>query len=268
MDSTTSGTPPPEADEMPLYTRKRLATLLIALGSPLLACDEGLPDEPAYTSHDQPQAGLHEAEDETFDDPPFDSDAVDEEPGSDRVGSTCDQHASCFSWCGARYRDGRCLSAAKAELTAAALGPVLCDPTIVEVDGTQVRGVGDETRRAARCFLQVLRHGHEGVAELYWHDLEQGRMGHLIVQGLGPQMARLEMRLDGVEPDCGSSIAMSSPRAHLRDALDPLFGSCLDAGADLDLERCILGPARGFFEDHDIVFDVAFPWLSGACFPG
>jgi hypothetical protein len=262
---------------MPLHTRKRLATLLIALGTPLLACDEGMSDDPAHTSHDQPQAGLQDDDDddeETFDDtgdaPPVDSDAVDEEPGSDLVESTCDQHASCFSWCGARYRDGRCHSAAKAELAAAAFGPVLCDPTIVEVDGTQVHGVGDEMRRAARCFLQVLRYGHEGVAELYWHDLEQGRMGHLIVQGLGPQIARLEMRIDGVEPDCGSSIAMSSPRAHIRDALDPLFTSCLDAGADLeyDFERCILGPARGFFEDHDIVFDVAFPWLSGACFPG
>jgi hypothetical protein len=113
--------------------------------------------------------------------------------------------------------------------------------------------------------LQVLRYGHAGVAALRWREPSTGRAGHLVVTGRGDRYVGLAMRLRGVEPDCGTALALTAPRAHVRAERDLLFDGCLDSGNDVDLARCILGPAADFYADYDWAFDVAFPWLTGTC---
>lgn len=177
--------------------------------------------------------------------------------------SSCREHAACFSWCGARYRDGRCESAEDALLE---LDATLCEPLQLELVQGRVRLGAQMTNDDARCFLQVLRCGHAGVAELRWNDRSNDRAGRLFVIGDGDHYVGLDMKLDGVEPECGTAVALTAPRAHVRAERDLLFDECLDSGEDVDLEACVLGPAAiAFYSDYDWAFDVAFPWLTGSC---
>jgi hypothetical protein len=178
----------------------------------------------------------------------------------------CESEAACFSWCGAKFRDGSCDEAGARDLDAGDFGAVLCEPLVVEIDGDRARLADGVTDDVARCFLQVLRYGHRGVAELYWSDVDSHRWGHLVVAGIEGQYARLEMRIEGTEPACGDALALSAAAAHVRAEREPLFDACLDTNEDVDLESCVLGPAAtAFFQGHDWAFDVAFPWLSGTC---
>jgi hypothetical protein len=112
----------------------------------------------------------------------------------------------------------------------------------------------------------VLRYGHRGVAELHWSDVASPRWGHLVVSGLEGQYARLEMRIEGTEPDCGDALALSAAAAHVRAEREPFFDACLDTNEDIDVGSCVLGPAAAaFFDHHDWAYDSAFPWLSGTC---
>jgi hypothetical protein len=183
---------------------------------------------------------------------------------ADILPALCRAHAACFSWCGTLFADRSCHAAEDVVIEAEALGPLLCDPLVIDVvDGPRLAPGVDEDD--ARCFLQVLRYGHAGVVQLYWSDGDRGRSGHLVVQGLGEQYVRLEMRIEGAAPDCGDAIALHADRAHVLDPRDPLFDACLDRGDEVELAACVLGPAASFYDGHDWVFDVAFPWLSGTC---
>jgi hypothetical protein len=177
----------------------------------------------------------------------------------------CVEHAACFSWCGTRFHDGSCVPAQDGEIDAEAYGPLLCPAVVLEVEAGEVRladGIADED---ARCFMQVLRYGNEGVVELFWYDVEGNASGHLVVQGLGGHYASIDLQLAGVRADCGPRIAMTAPMAYVRGERDPLFDGCLDGSEDIDPATCLLGPGADFFTDHDWVFEVAFPWLAGPC---
>lgn len=240
-----------------------LAGLLLAV-----ACDAGVGAlETDETGDSLPMRGPSSDGDEDIGpvDPPRRPGSVDETGPTEEPPPQCEDHSACFSSCGTRSYAGDCVAASEGALVAEDFGVVLCKPVDVElVDGVATLAAST-TERDARCFLQVLRYGHEGVAELNWAEAATGRSGHVVVKGLGGQYARLEMRLDGVEAECGDAITLSAPKAHVWWEREPLFDACLDEPDNLDPATCLLGPAATFFEDHDFVFGVAFPWLSGAC---
>ena len=177
----------------------------------------------------------------------------------------CDGGDGCFAWCGTQFVDGSCHRANDIDLDAMEPGALLCDPLVLAVDAGAAWPVEDSDDDDVRCFLQVLRYGHVGVAELYFEDTASERSGHLVVRGLGNGYARLEMRLDGVDAMCGETIALSATAAHVRPERDALFDACLDTNENIDAVACVLGPAATFYADHDWIYDVAFPWLTGAC---
>lgn len=194
------------------------------------------------------------------------SDGIDPPPDiRDDAATSCSGCDGCFAWCGTQFIDGSCHRANDIDLDASDLGPLLCDPLVLAVDGGDAWPVEQSDDDDVRCFLQVVRYGHVGVAELYFDDTATERSGHLVVQGLGNGYARLEMRIDGADPACGEAIALSAAAAHVRAERDPLFDACLDTNDDIDVVDCVLGPAATFYADHDWIYDVAFPWLTGAC---
>jgi hypothetical protein len=184
-------------------------------------------------------------------------------PGEPTV--ACNGGGGCFAWCGARFIDGSCHRAADIDLDAIDFGRPLCDPLELAIDRDIASPIGESDDDDVRCFLQVLRYGHIGVAEMHFRDTASERSGHLVVEGLGDGYAHLEMRIEGAAPMCGDAIALSARAAHVRDERDPLFDACLDTNDDVDVVGCVLGPAATFYEDHDWIYDVAFPWLTGSC---
>jgi hypothetical protein len=193
------------------------------------------------------------------------SDGLDPPDIPDGAATVCDGGDGCFAWCGTQFIDGSCHRANDVDLDAIDFGARLCDPLVLAVDGGAAWPVQDSDDDDVRCFLQVLRYGHVGVAELYFDDTATERGGHLVVQGLGNGYARLEMRIDGAEPSCGETITFSAAAAHVRAERDLLFDECLDTNDDIDVVGCVLGPAATFYAGHDWIYDVAFPWLTGAC---
>jgi hypothetical protein len=223
--------------------------------------------EAAVSASVSTHAADTDAPDETDDDAESgsSSDGLDPPEIPDDAETQCEGGDGCFAWCGTQFIDGSCHRANATALDASAFGSRLCDPLVLAVDRGAAWPVEESDDDDVRCFLQVLRYGHVGVAELYFDDTATDRSGHLVVQGLGNGYARLEMRIDGAEPSCGETITLSAAAAHVRAERDLLFDECLDTNDDIDVVDCVLGPAATFYADHDWIYDVAFPWLTGAC---
>jgi hypothetical protein len=239
-----------------------------------VACETGASapgPEPSDETGETGETGDPDPRDDgsTSDDPlPSVPDEDEDEEGDDaepEPTSACADHGGCFAWCGTRFRDGSCYPSAHGDLDAKAIGPLLCEPLVLDIDDGEARIAAGSTNDDVRCFLQFLRYGNAGVAELYWRGTASSQWAHLVVHGQGTGYAHLEMRLEDAAPACGEAIALSAAAAHVRAERDPLFDACLDTSDAVDITACVLGPAATFYSDHDWVYDVAFPWLTGTC---